>query len=391
MAAQDLPADVLLNIFHLCLEDPGPIPDDPLRSSRSLSQVCTSWRRIFFSDLRWIAIGHASTTALGDGREYRMTITHLVQGANRPVNPLDIPLPWSYIASLDLHGLPIHPRVALRLFQNSYTTLAEAYLQIHVQTTSTPTTASTLAQPFPMLQTTLRRLTKVHLIIIDDARGSDELKDFFTIAHLPKLKHLRVEAVGGLSLWRRHLLSSILPWCSRHVEQLDLIQVPPVPAVGRLGADVGPQPTTTRHLTYQDVEDLFQSIPNVRFLRLPRCILLHSTTLRKLENGILLPFLQVLEVGTSSAENGDDILSMVARRNLEAGCRAGLPPMVGPSNAVIQAGFQAGEHANDGPLYPIFSVDLSIPEADAEFFSRDCLSQHLGGLEGVEVEIGAWV
>ncbi|KAJ3510010.1 hypothetical protein NLJ89_g4915 [Agrocybe chaxingu] len=333
MSAQDLPVDVLLPIFHLCLEGPFPPSNDPLHTTRSLSQVCTSWRRIFLSDMRWQAIGEARTTALSDGRERRMSVTHLVQGENRSFDPLDIPLPWSYVASLDLHTFPVHPRVALRLFHNSRATLVEAYLRIDAQAQTTITImTSVLAQPFPTLQTTLRRLTKVHLIILDDANGGeDDLTDLLTLAHLPRLKHLRLEA-------RSH-----------HIEQLDLIHSLPTPSstIRHLSDYTFPPPPTTprRHLTYPNTEHLFHSIPNARFLRLPRCVLLRSPTLSKLETGVLLPCLQVLE---------------------------------------------AGENVNVGPLYPISSVRLSMPEADARFFVQEGRPQRLEGLEGVEVTVQPW-
>ncbi|CAA7261085.1 unnamed protein product [Cyclocybe aegerita] len=283
---------------------------------------------------------------------------------------LDLSLPWSQLVALDLRPISLAPDVALVLMHRTAMSLQEAFFRLDSDANA-PTKASYLR---PLMDPPNVRMTALKKLII--ILGGTEA-GFFCQVLAPRLKELRVEMTNAnIEGWNLALFRPLIALCPRKLEVLELVDSQGHAAV-LLRTPEG------RQLTHLELEALLQFIPNVHTLRLPRSLFVHSTTLRKLGNGHLLPSLKTLEVTASSLTNAEDIMFMITERVLviEAARRG-----VGMSTVNVGGSLEEGEERH---VEAITNVVLHMTLAERSAFLKDVILEYLSGLGDVEIRVEA--
>ncbi|KAJ3506181.1 hypothetical protein NLJ89_g7012 [Agrocybe chaxingu] len=283
---------------------------------------------------------------------------------------LNIALPWSQLAVLDISKIPMPPGVLLILLHKTTRTLLDGSFQVNFNhcTVETPATSTSL-MPLEVPQVAMTRLRRLAVLLVGE--GLDE--DFFNRIRVPQLRELRavtmVSRGGSLSF-----LNPLIASSSRKLVQLELV------------ADTSSQRHIILPTTYLGLEALLEQIPNLHTLRLPHNLYIHTTTLDRLASGSLLPSLQVLEATTSSLENAQDIFSMLARRMGRAANGVDFIREPGPSSA---SGGAAGSSEVELPS-PITCVVLSMPLAEGTSFKQYVLPGYPLVRDGVKIQVEGW-
>ncbi|KAF9473510.1 hypothetical protein BDN70DRAFT_937390 [Pholiota conissans] len=269
-------------------------------------------------------------------------------------SPLDIPLPYRQLTSIDLGSSPLTPDILLHILHLCTSIrLEEAFFQVQFiepRPTYKPKLPSAV---------TMQALRNLRLRLLDPSNDPR----FFSLIHFPSLEYLWIEMSNAFQQWDLSLFTAFLDSSSTSLHELQMSDF------ARYAFDAEPlyQGNENSNILrarqhwdingdVDDIEALFVMLPNLERLYLPVGIHIHTEILEKLSSCALLPRLRLLELGSDSSSF--QILEMVKRRHLYV-LDVLLERAFGQNNIPTEIGNLSSMHT--GLISSLEHLDMHVP------------------------------
>ena len=207
------------------------------------------------------------------------------------IHPLALRIPWWQLTKIDMRDTPLHPSIFFKVLSASAPSLNDGSFTILFQKITCSTSAP--QETLPIVNP--RFIQYLRLQLIDPSLNIG----VFSRMHLTALCHLRID-LDDQAGWIMSIYRDLVSESRDTLKSLVFSDAPSRP------------PLSNEAEGEHEFDGLFAMCPNLELMQLPIGLHIPRNTGDKIAEGILLPYLRILEV---SSIVGVDILDMVERRN----------------------------------------------------------------------------